>query len=439
MHIFGSDPKGPYLKEDQRFVELFNLTEHPYHRSPARIRHSIDLYFHRIGIPDRVFLHTSQWDMNRVYESQGLRYNHPSARGDLCVRNSAEWNSTVSVFVRNLDDRITDVMDQLQINLKQRFGNQQPLPTVDIVLRSAVVNEAAGVLLSEFNYQSSLLAARRNVSFMDSDSDLRSSLGWNEDGAQNRLFRDFIHPREYFTKRLAFRYLELTYSSYFTIRHPPPKAPQIWLGIGPRPLRVKSVSLVSANAANDTFLLSYDDKTARFVRHSPILPGIRIHMFLGTADILAVTGDVLAHISEGPKPDLPSCLFDNPIHPCAVNTSIGKLFVDDGFFLTEVTSPMVLPFLNISTIVNLQSYNLPLLRNMLRGETLRYEVFHNMSLVSAVGDRRIYLLIDNKRRMIASGDVFMSNGWLWSDVHHIPAHTLNRIPLGDPVSKRLFR
>src|SRR5215831_8589023 len=55
------------------------------------------------------------------------------------------------------------------------------------------------------------------------------------------------------------------------------------------------------------------------------------------------------------------------------------------------------------------------------------------TLLAAVGDPAVYVMIGGKRHHVPDPQTFEAEGYDWSNIHWISLEELNNVPLGDPV------
>jgi hypothetical protein len=56
------------------------------------------------------------------------------------------------------------------------------------------------------------------------------------------------------------------------------------------------------------------------------------------------------------------------------------------------------------------------------------------ALLQAIGDAKVYVVENGKRRLIPDPQTFEARGYRWEDIHHLTQGTLERVPLGDPLA-----
>ena len=182
---YGSNPRGPYLHSaGSGGLETGN----PYFDTPARLSHSIKLFFSRFGSPDLLVLHTTLWDLQLVHEVNGVWNPKNGSFGDVDVRNSRAWNESVLNFETNMNQRFQEVVDQTRSYTNRTL----------IAARTAAWHNVNGALLDEFNSIVVKIARRWGLAVLDFDAFV-----WRDNPRtienEHKLFRDFIHPRRNLT------------------------------------------------------------------------------------------------------------------------------------------------------------------------------------------------------------------------------------------------
>lgn len=184
LHNYGSNDVGPYFCSPPLDNGTYSLT-------PQRIDRGLELYFDRIGIPDLVMYHGTQWDIQGIYERGGM-HKQPF-KWDYEEPTSQAWIVATTAFEQNMHRRVTDVEDGIRRHLA-RLGKVGAV--VNVGLRTAVWNPDGGILLHEFNKITRRVAVARNVTLFDLDNDVWGAVGWDYT-REKEVLRDFIHPNRY--------------------------------------------------------------------------------------------------------------------------------------------------------------------------------------------------------------------------------------------------
>ncbi len=187
VHIFGSNSTGPYI----------NNLGGGFEDTELRITHSLNKYTSLFGIPHKIYLRFSVWDIGRVLQSGTINTKSISI--------PSSYQNVLRRFRANLNDRIN------QIN--NYFNHSYP----DIVgLRTAGWSYVGGSILRQYNEITRHVASERNLTLFDLDLDLWSIVGFNTSVENERyLFRDSrCHPVSSYSYIQGQKVLELQYSRY---------------------------------------------------------------------------------------------------------------------------------------------------------------------------------------------------------------------------------
>lgn len=182
VHIFGSNATGPYHN---------NVGNNPldiYEDTQARLNLSISLYRSLFGSPDRVILHTAQWD-NHYYRN-----------------NKVNLQLLISKFTNNTNLRLNELLQMVD-------------KSVDVGLRTAVWCRVGGNQLHTVNQIIRDIALERNLTLYDFDKDIWSTVNY-EKKQQSHLLSDQVHPRATYTARAAEKMLGRLFSNSMIFRHP---------------------------------------------------------------------------------------------------------------------------------------------------------------------------------------------------------------------------
>jgi hypothetical protein len=204
VHMLGSAAKGPY------YHDKVNLVGIPFRNSAVRLEKAIQLYISSFGRPSRVILNTILWDVLGIieyYTSKGVD------RQLLHSEGSEPFNQSSARFLKDQTERIR----QLNALLNGDFPDVAP---VDIALRTAAWVEVGGNLLRKFNNIIRQMARSRKLTLYDFDEDIYSTatiMGIKNSTASvhENVFRDWIHPRHYYTSMAGDKILGRRFSKYF--------------------------------------------------------------------------------------------------------------------------------------------------------------------------------------------------------------------------------
>jgi hypothetical protein len=207
----GSSPRGPYQKG-------YCPPSDPFGATTVLIPRLIGLYFDRIGVPDLVVYHSALWDIQYLYQKNGIRMNQ--IRGDLSTPLSNGWNASLAEFENNLNGRVSDIERSIASNVVNKSIDMSSRPGgISVGLRTAVANRACGPLLRGFNGIIRKTAVSRNLTLYDFDSDVWSSVDWDIHAEhQYKIFRDHIHPSTVFVQLAAEKLLGGIFSSNLIAR-----------------------------------------------------------------------------------------------------------------------------------------------------------------------------------------------------------------------------
>ena len=89
LHNYGTSDTGPYFAVSFVQNDVYSLT-------PQRIVRGLELYFDRIGIPDLVIYHGTQWDIQGIYEREGILKQ--KWKGDYENPRSQSWIDATTNF-----------------------------------------------------------------------------------------------------------------------------------------------------------------------------------------------------------------------------------------------------------------------------------------------------------------------------------------------------
>ena len=181
LHNYGTNDEGPYFS-------LSSAHNDTYAATPLRIAHALELYFDRIGVPDMVIYHGTQWDIQGLYEQGGMLKS--KWKWDYEDSSTSAWQTAIVGYESSLNKRLNDVFEGVTKNLNRL---QQQNGVVNIGLRTAVWNSGGGPLLHAFNMVTRKVAKERNVSLFDLDNDVWGAVNWNFT-LERKVLRDFIHP-----------------------------------------------------------------------------------------------------------------------------------------------------------------------------------------------------------------------------------------------------
>ena len=118
--------------------------------------------------------------------------------------HTSVWNSTLLKFENNLNNRIDAIISTVNQILcaGKDEGRDVTLSrncSVDIALRTAVWFSTGGPLLHAMNGIIRHIARERELSLFDFDKDVWGTVNWDVSQEKMKLFRDFIHPKPYYT------------------------------------------------------------------------------------------------------------------------------------------------------------------------------------------------------------------------------------------------
>jgi hypothetical protein len=167
LHNYGSSDAGPYFSLSFAHNDTYSLTPH-------RIARALELYFDRVGVPDLVIYHGTQWDIQGLYERGGMLKQ--KFKWDYEDPTSDAWKDATATFETSLHHRVTDIVDGIRHNLERVNKNSS---VVNIGLRTAVWNSGGGPLLHAFNAVTRKVSMTRNVTLFDLDNDVWGAVGWN--------------------------------------------------------------------------------------------------------------------------------------------------------------------------------------------------------------------------------------------------------------------
>eukprot|EP01042_Synura_sphagnicola_P031943 gene31943-41111_t len=186
VHHFGSRDTGPYFSKPV-------VAERDF--APNIIRHSIDRYFDRVGVPDLILYQAVLWDvayMKTVYEgdnNNNQNNNNNSLHGDVGIRNTAIWHESVQVYATNIRHRIRDVQEAVAANLARLHLAGH----VNFGLHTGVTNKHIGELANGFNDVLRALAYEHNITLFDLDAEVWSTYNWDR-SKESFVMRDIVHP-----------------------------------------------------------------------------------------------------------------------------------------------------------------------------------------------------------------------------------------------------
>ena len=182
IHIFGSNPVGPYL------YGIKNTDESRFINSIDRIYISLSLYLSQFGkYPDRFIFSSGIWDCY-VY-------------GKL-TNDSIEWRAILSNFSQNINDWLDQIEGILGMD-------------TDVGVRIGVCYDGQGNLLHEHNKLIRLIAVTCNLTIHDYDADLSALESISE---RYLLPRNRAHPRARHQIAAVFKMLGLKFSKAMTLR-----------------------------------------------------------------------------------------------------------------------------------------------------------------------------------------------------------------------------
>lgn len=193
-HLLGSAPHQPY------FHVIQVSPNDSYSDTEARVARAIELYKNEFGYPDRIILHTTQWDIQYMYENLTWEYIYGNF-----TSNPRNWQELLDRFYRNTNERL----DQVYEILKDSHVY------VDVGLRTAAWEERGGLFLHGLNEAIRKISQIRNVTLYDFDYDIWSISSYNyEYYMEKYLFRDWIHPKDELLAVVGDKLLGRRYSSY---------------------------------------------------------------------------------------------------------------------------------------------------------------------------------------------------------------------------------
>ena len=193
-HLLGSAPRQPYFHVIQISPDdIYSDTE-------PRVARAIELYKKEFGYPDRIIIHTTQWDIQFMYENLTWEYIYGNF-----TSNPREWSMLLDRFYRHTNDRLDQVYELLK---------DSNVP-VDVGLRTAAWEERGGLFLHGLNEALRKISHIRNVTLYDFDYDIWSIPSFNYDYyMEKHLFRDWIHPKEELLAVAGDKLLGRRYTSY---------------------------------------------------------------------------------------------------------------------------------------------------------------------------------------------------------------------------------
>ena len=193
-HILGSAPHRPY------FHTIQISPNDSYSDTEARVARAIELFRNEFGYPDRIIIHTTQWDIQFMYENLTWEYIYGNF-----TSNPRNWEVLLDRFYRNTNERLDQVYEILK----------DSNVSVDVGLRTAAWEERGGLFLHALNEAIRKISQLRNVTLYDFDYDIWSIPSYNyEYYMEKYLFRDFIHPKDELLAVVGDKLLGRRYSSY---------------------------------------------------------------------------------------------------------------------------------------------------------------------------------------------------------------------------------
>jgi len=193
-HLLGSASRQPY------FHTIQISPNDSYSDTEARVARAIELYKKEFGYPDRIIIHTTQWDIQYMYENLTWEYIYGNFSS-----NPRNWEHLLDRFYRNTNERLDQVYELLKDSTVK----------VDVGLRTAAWEERGGLFLHGMNDAIRKISQIRNVTLYDLDYDIWSITSFNyEYYMEKYLFRDWIHPKDELLAIVGDKLLGRRYSSY---------------------------------------------------------------------------------------------------------------------------------------------------------------------------------------------------------------------------------
>lgn len=478
IHNYGLSENGPYVIDSGPFPD------DPYKGTKVRIAHALDLYFDRIGIPDLVLYHGTEWTLQKLYELNGT--SRQRTHGQFDKEFSYEWNSTLIQFEKDLNDRITDVQSNVERNLRKL---NYPLSAVNIGTRTAVYSEVRGPLLHAMNEVSRKVAFNRNITLFDIDNEIWGSVNWEYSLEKTRpILRDFIHPIPMYLKAAGEMLLGRFYTRALEIRGiGAERYPSVTFGSSPGVPPSRSVSLIqqdfayanmsigiseSINSESNyltrlklqfqppsmIYILARSDYVgsvahidppdhhSTLIKIGPISRETLTLLNLGPLDVYFLSSeeflkiptasvlvnkciDILANSTSNATSHTSSGSSDSS---CGFETST-QVFVSDNSHLRRVATLESLAALGTSTILTGFS---DLILNLLASDSQPLpDIYRNNTLVRWAGSREVYLVVGGYRRLVTGIRVFYNRGWDLNQVIVVSdERDITRIPLGEPLN-----
>ena len=241
VHIFGSNPTGPY------FQGFMNSVEDPFTDTPSRIQHAMKLYYEAYSSPDIIYYNSVQWDLQ-------LEYSNSIYKIELETPHSSVWNESIKRFEKNVNSRLNEI-EQHAIRLSKKWGK-----IANVGIRTALFNptpsshQSPSIALEDriihaYNNILRKIATERNLTLFDLDNDIWSSVNWDFLNRERDVMRDAIHPTAEKAAIAASKLLRWRYSSFLYDRGTysnDANVPALWLDCGlPKPARVTDILLIT--------------------------------------------------------------------------------------------------------------------------------------------------------------------------------------------------
>ena len=201
VQMFGSPAHGPYLNDINNRTDVYVDTIH-------RIPKALSLYYQNFSrFPDVLSIQFAYWDTQRYLRRKDA---------DKMSKGHEVWDKIMIEFETNYRERIQQVQQLITeyyespTKLPQKTLRKRP----ELILRTAVAAQSGGELIHDFNTVVRKLSCEYNLPLFDFHEDVWSSANYDYgEIKESQLFRDWIHPKQFYTALAGEKYLNFRYSN----------------------------------------------------------------------------------------------------------------------------------------------------------------------------------------------------------------------------------
>ena len=162
VHLYGSDPIGPYVGVDNFIIT--NTNEDPYTDTNLRIKHAIEIFSQQFGIPNFILIRNDLWDI---------------IKQPIPMRNTHDHSDLMEKYLHNYKLNIAEI--------------REILPSVHIGTHTIPTPTWGGILFQKYENMLRLLSASSSNSIYLLDWQLLTPN--SPDNGNSFHLRDGHHPK----------------------------------------------------------------------------------------------------------------------------------------------------------------------------------------------------------------------------------------------------